>query len=54
MHGIAIPFTALGNMIGLVPIALKYIIFIFDVTILYCIGAIFAKKVYIKKYGEWI
>lgn len=52
--GILVPFTALGNLIGLVPIATKYIFLIFAVTLLYCFVAIFAKKIYIKKYGEWI
>ena len=52
--GILVPFTGLGALIGLVPIELKYIAMIFIVTILYCFVAIFAKKVYIKKYGEWI
>ena len=52
--GLVVPFTGLGAMIGLVPIAAKYIFLIFAVTILYCFVALFAKKIYIKKYGEWI
>ncbi len=52
--GLIVPFTGLGTMIGLVPIAVKYIFLIFAVTILYCFVALFAKKIYIKKYGEWI
>ena len=52
--GLLVPFTSLGTMIGLVPIAMKYIFLIFAVTILYCFVALFAKKIYIKKYGEWI
>ena len=52
--GILVPFTRLGAIIGLVPIALKYILLIFGVTFLYCILAMFAKKIYIKKYEEWI
>lgn len=52
--GILVPFTFLGNIIGLVPIAFKYICLIFIVTILYCFVATFAKRIYIKKYGEWI
>jgi len=52
--GILVPFTKLGNIIGLVPITLADILLIFIVTFLYCIVAIFAKKIYIKKYGEWI
>lgn len=52
--GILVPFSPLGSIIGLVPIAGKYIAMIFGITLLYCIIAIYAKKVYIKKYGEWI
>ena len=52
--GLIVPFTGLGAMIGLVPIAAKYIFMIFAVTILYCFVALFAKKIYIKKFGEWI
>ena len=52
--GLVVPFTGLGAMIGLVPIAAKYIFLIFAVTLLYCFVALFAKKIYIKKYGEWI
>ena len=52
--GLVVPFTGLGAMIGLVPIAVKYIFLIFAVTLLYCFVALFAKKIYIKKYGEWI
>ena len=51
---ILVPFTALGSIIGLVPIAFKYVALIFVVALLYCIIAIFAKKIYIKKFGEWI
>ena len=52
--GILVPFTTLGAMIGLVPIAFKYIIMIFAVTILYCFVASITKRIYIKKYKEWI
>ena len=52
--GIIVPFTFLGNMIGLVPLEFKYISIILAVPVLYCIVALFAKKVYKKKYGEWI
>lgn len=52
--GVLIPYTWLGNLIGLVPIPLKYMTVIFGVPILYCFIAIFAKKIYIKKFGEWI
>ena len=51
---IIVPFTFLGEIIGLVPIAAKYLAIIIGVPILYCVVALFAKKVYIRKYGEWI
>ena len=52
--GIIVPFTWLGNIIGLVPIPLPYMSIIIGIPILYCFVALFAKKIYIKKYGEWI
>ena len=52
--GIAVPYTILGNVIGLVPLELKYLSIIIIVPILYCFVALIAKKIYIKKYGEWI
>ena len=52
--GIIVPFTWLGKVIGLVPIPLPYMSVIITVPILYCFVAMFAKKIYIKKYGEWI
>ena len=51
---ILLPFTALGHIIGLVSIPLKYLTVILGVPILYCFVALFAKKIYVKKYGEWI
>ena len=52
--GLVVPFTPLGAMIGLVPIAGEFIALIFIVTLIYCFVALFAKKFYIKKYREWI
>jgi len=49
-----VPYSFLGRAIGLAPLSLKYFTIIIGVPILYCFVAIFAKKVYIKKYGEWI
>lgn len=51
---IIIPYTIIGEFIGLVAIPLKYLTVIIGVPILYCIVAMFAKKIYIKKFGEWI
>ena len=52
--GIVVPYTFLGNLIGLVPLAPEYLAIILGVPVLYCIVALFAKKIYMKKFGEWI
>ena len=52
--GLVLPFTFVGKMIGLVPIAYEYIVLILTVTVLYCMIAIIAKRIYIRKYDEWI
>ena len=52
--GFIVPFTPLGNVIGLVPIQGKFVVLIFEVTLMYCIVASIAKKIYIKKFKEWI
>ena len=52
--GIAIPFTFIGSFIGLTPIPSKFMTIIIGVPILYCFVALFVKRIYIKKYGEWI
>ena len=51
---VLVPYTFLGKIIGLLPITLDYLIIIIGVPVLYCFVALFAKKIYIKKYGEWI
>ncbi|MCX8074566.1 MAG: magnesium-translocating P-type ATPase [Clostridia bacterium] len=51
---IVIPFTVVGQLIGLVSIPVKYMYIIIVVPILYSIIALFAKKIYMKKYNEWI
>lgn len=51
---IIFPFTFLGEVIGLVAIPWVYLSIIVGVPILYCFVALVAKKIYIRKYGEWI
>ena len=51
---IIIPFTFIGKYIGLTPIPLQYFSIILCVPILYCFLASFIKRIYIKKYGEWL
>lgn len=49
-----VPFTILGKWIGLVPFEPIYLVVIIGFPILYCFIASFVKKLYIRKYGEWI
>ena len=51
---IFVPLTPLGKVIGLVPIGGTAVAIIFVISLFYCVVASFAKKHYIKKYGEWI
>ena len=51
---ILVPFTPLGSFIGLVAMPIQYLSVIILVPILYCVVALFANRIYIKKYGEWI
>ena len=43
--GLILPFTFVGRMIGLVPIAYEYITLILTVTVLYCMIAIISKRI---------
>ena len=52
--GLLVPYTILGKAIGLVPITMSYLHLILGVTGLYCVVALLAKKIYMKKYGNWI
>lgn len=51
---IIVPFTIIGRFIGLTAIPLDFLIIIIGVPLLYCFVALIAKKIYIKRYGEWI
>lgn len=51
---IIVPYTPLGHFIGLTSNPLIYLSIIIGVPILYCFVALYAKKLYIRKFGEWI
>ena len=51
---LVVPFTVIGRFIGLLALPFKYIVLIVVVPLLYCFVALGVKKVYIKKYGDWI
>ena len=49
-----VPLTGLGAFLGLVTIPVKEIGLVFGTTALYCVVASFAKRLYVRKFGEWI
>lgn len=49
-----VPFTFIGKWIGLVPFSANYLLVIIGFPIIYCFIASFVKRLYIKRYGEWI
>lgn len=51
---VLVPFTFIGKFLGLVPLNLNFIIFIFAVPVVYCLLALEVKKLYIRKYDDWI
>lgn len=51
---IAIPYTFIGTFLGLEALPAKYLGVIVGVPILYCFVASFVKKVYIRKFEDWI
>ncbi len=51
---VLVPFTFIGKFLGLVPLNLNFIIFIFAVPVVYCLLALEVKKLYIRKYDNWI
>lgn len=52
--GIVIPYTVVGGFLGLVALPAKYLGVIIGVPILYCFVASFVKRLYIRKFGDWI
>ena len=51
---VCIPFTIVGEFLGLVPLTPSFIGLIFVIPILYCFVALIVKKLYIRKFGDWI
>lgn len=51
---IVIPYTFIGAFLGLVAIPFKYLSIIIGIPILYCFVASAVKRLYIRKFGDWI
>ncbi|ELY4665148.1 magnesium-translocating P-type ATPase [Cronobacter muytjensii] len=51
--GVAIPFTPLGHLIGLVPLPLSYFPWLVGILFAYCVVAQLMKRFYIRRFGQW-
>ena len=49
-----IPFSFIGKSIGLVALPFNFMILIFIAVTIYCFISLYAKKLFIKKFGEWL
>ncbi|MDR3152443.1 MAG: magnesium-translocating P-type ATPase [Bifidobacteriaceae bacterium] len=49
-----IPFTNLGRALGLVPLEANYFIYLTVIIIFYCFSISLAKRIYIRKYNDWL
>ena len=52
--GIILPYTKVGGYVDLVPIPMLFYLFMFAIIILYITLILIVKKLYIKKYNEWL
>lgn len=51
--GIYVPFSPLGNVIGLVPLPWSFFPWLIGTLVCYCIVAQLMKTIYIKRFGQW-
>ena len=51
--GIYIPFSPLGNIVGLVPLPWEYFPWLAAILISYCIVSQSMKRFYINRFGQW-
>lgn len=52
--GILLPFTGIGNSIGLVPLPWSYFPWLIAILLSYCILTQFIKNLYIKHFTRWL
>lgn len=52
--GLFIPFSPIGEGIGLVPLPISYFPYLIAIILGYCISVQIVKNIYIKKFGSWL
>lgn len=51
--GVYVPFSPLGEMVGLVPLPMSYFPWLIATLVCYCVVAQTMKQFYIRKFGQW-
>jgi Mg2+-importing ATPase len=52
--GIYLPFSSLGEHLGMVPLPLSYFPWLIGILLSYCILTQLMKRIYISRFGQWL
>jgi Mg2+-importing ATPase len=52
--GIYLPFSPLGEHLGMVPLPLSYFGWLVGILLSYCLLTQLVKTVYIRRFGQWL
>jgi Mg2+-importing ATPase len=52
--GVFLPFSSLGAHLGLVPLPSAYVPWLIGILLCYCVLTQIVKRVYIRRFGQWL
>jgi Mg2+-importing ATPase len=52
--GIAVPFSPIGEAVGMVPLPLAYFPWLVAILVCYCLLTQLVKRYYIRRFGMWL
>ena len=52
--GIYLPFSSLGEHLGMVPLPMPYFVLLAGILLSYCILTQLVKMFYIRRFGQWL
>ena len=52
--GIYLPFSPLGEHLGMVPLPLSYFAWLAAILLGYCVLTQLVKRFYIRRFGQWL
>jgi Mg2+-importing ATPase len=52
--GIYLPFSSLGEHLGMVPLPLSYFLWLAGILLSYCVLTQLVKRLYIHRFGQWL